>query len=202
LAALEAGCFSDTSVGAARIVGKSENETGGVVHKSWDLDIPEVPEGAFAVLGRMASVTHFSELLDLSIEDEAPSNVGRVAGDRLAAIGPIDTPFPVDNHLKAADEQKELPVLATFQHDVTATTFQRVRELFQSWARILQLGGFEPAPWNPWSMGVLSEVSGHLSEEVIATIEGFAAGPDALNCLILGLLRIHRLSPIQSLEIG
>jgi hypothetical protein len=110
-------------------------------------------------------------------------------------------PFAVVNHV-GGGERKELPVLVTFVSDVDGTTFERVRSMFEAWGRVLSWGGFPPVPGWPSSMGAVSAVSGHLAEEVVATIESFCGSEEAWDALERGLRWAHEAAPIASVEIG
>jgi hypothetical protein len=202
LGAVDAGCFTGALQEPSRVLSQTDVTTSGVVHRTWVIDLMPIPDGAFGCLARMAGQAQHFDLAELSVEEVAPPDAPRMSGDALAPIGTRPVPFAVVNHLESEDERKSMPVLVTFRDEVIPPVFTEVEKLFLAWAKVLQSGGFAPCSWNPYCTGSLTDLSGHLPEEVVANLEFFSGAEEAWNCLALGLLRIHSTAPILSLEIG
>jgi hypothetical protein len=79
----------------------------------------------------------------------------------------------------------------TFLDDVSESTFEATRVLFETWGRILKWGGFPPNPRSSSSTGFVTDVSRHLAEEVVAQVEFFTGDAETWNALCRGLVRVH-----------
>ena len=141
LAAVDVGCFTGRSQASSRILSQTEVVTNGVTHKTWEVEVAPLPEGAFGCLARMAGQAQHFDLAELAVEEVAPPEAPRVRGDALAPIASPQMPFTVMNHLRPEDEQKFLPVVVTFRGEVVPEVFADVEKLFRTWAAVLQSAG-------------------------------------------------------------
>jgi hypothetical protein len=203
LTAVGMGCFTTLASGAPSLRRHDKRQTGDLVHETWEVAFPAVPEGAFDALLRMAECTAMNAngLTTLSLIEQAPHDLPRVAREGLHPLEGQAWPFAVDNTV-GEGERKEMSILVTFVDDATETTLEATRTLFETWGRVLAWGGFPPVRWNPCSTGFVTDVSGHLPEEVVAQVEFFTGTNEAWHALCRGLARVHVHAGVSRVEIG
>lgn len=203
VAAVGLGLFSYQPTPAPQAAKVTGHKLGAVMIDMWEVAIPAVSEGAFDVLLRMAetSAALSGGLIELSVIERASVNLSRVGRAQLVLVGVGAPPFRVDNHV-GSGERKEVPIVVTFVDDVAPSTFDYARVLFETWGRVLRWGGFAPARGWPSSTGAVTAVGRHLTNEFVATVEGFASSGAAWDVLCRGLHAVHAVTPIERLEIG
>jgi hypothetical protein len=202
LKATELGCFTAVASGTPRVLRHDKRQTGHLVHEEWEVAVPAIPEGAFDTLLRTAEAASMSPngLTTFSVVEQAPSELPRIGREALHPLGAQLWPFPVDNEVR--DARKDMSILMTFVDDVSQSTLEATRVLFETWGRILKWGGFPPNRWSPCSTGFVTDVSRQLPEELVAEIEFFTGAAEAWHALCRGLLRVHTLAPVRAVEIG
>lgn len=203
LRAIELGCFTGAETLAPTVLATMERVDPPLAFQGWEVSLPALPEGAFDALVRMAgfAAMNGSGLHALTIEEKAPPELPRITQSGLTPLRAPDPPFAVEFHLRE-DEKKQLGLMFTFVQDPQGPTVVAVRALLEGWAQVLSFGGFPPARSLPWSTGFLADVSGHLPEEIVATVEFFSGKKEAWDALLRGLCGVHARQPVERVEIG